>query len=609
MELEVVNVASVEFTKKIQRERTRKHHLDEKLQRVKQQIQSRQRELLHSRKKVPKGANGHGGVQQLEKRLQALRTKYSVATTGNMKLKDRVDHLRIQKENSGKLHAAKCRELKYASAAHETLKKALFGKQIGTHTLIGQLDALKMSTLEDIHLSTGKFEDVAEMALRPEPRRTPRVPTRAIKDQLEDEKSLAAAGSVDRSQLDNCQKDLLLSQYMVHEKATELQKLIDDHVAVKLAMETMHGLRDECGLVDDAQVIDEFEATEEANYTECKMVNTLLREEAMLVKEQSILLDVAKAAATGKRRKKAPRLSDDDDGSDAEREREFSPSKEAVERSRADAAARAAARARSGTDASQPPLTSQDASYAAEDAALAEIEAKRNEHEAASRQIEESIASVQPIIATLTQTLTQNKTGKKDAKEEYYTHATVMDALSQIEDRVDLIVRMTSIAARCEDGEGSPVGSRGGQGAGLGTGLLPSLATTKLSSTRAFTTKAATAAAAAGDAAQEKDCKSGKPARRASVARFSALKPPVPGSKQPFFWPPAPTAESDDEDNVDRPFSLKQLRTKAHKSEKTGDVREAFEHEKHAKLPPNLHPDLQGLGLEGLVSPHTLQTI
>ena len=68
----------------------------------------------------------------------------------------------------------------------------------------------------------------------------------------------------------------------------QLQKLIDDHVAVKLAMETMHSLRDECGLSDDAQVIEEFEATEEANYTECKMVNTLLREEAMLVKEKSV---------------------------------------------------------------------------------------------------------------------------------------------------------------------------------------------------------------------------------------------------------------------------------------------------------------------------------
>ena len=82
----------------------------------------------------------------------------------------------------------------------------------------------------------------------------------------------------------------------------------------------------------------------------------------------------------------------------------------------------------------------------------------------------------------------------------------------------------------------------------------------------------------------------------------------MPGSKQPFFWPPAPTAESDDEDNVDRPFSLKQLRTKAHKSEREGDVREAFEHEKHAKLAPNLHPDLQGLGLENLVNPHAINT-
>ena len=69
MELEVVNVASVEFTKKIQRERTRKHHLDEKLQRVKQQIQARQRELLHSRKKVQ--CHKGSGVQQLDGRPRA----------------------------------------------------------------------------------------------------------------------------------------------------------------------------------------------------------------------------------------------------------------------------------------------------------------------------------------------------------------------------------------------------------------------------------------------------------------------------------------------------------------------------------------------------------
>ena len=124
MELEVVNVASVEFTKKIQRERTRKHHLDEKLQRVKQQIQARQRELLHSRKKVQ--CHKGSGVQQLEKRLQALRTKYSVATTGNVKLRERVDHLRKEKESARQVHEQRTRELRHATVAFVTLKKAVF---------------------------------------------------------------------------------------------------------------------------------------------------------------------------------------------------------------------------------------------------------------------------------------------------------------------------------------------------------------------------------------------------------------------------------------------------------------------------------------------------
>ena len=130
MELEVVNVASVEFTKKIQRERTRKHHLDEKLQRVKQQIQARQRELLHSRKKVQ--CHKGSGVQQLEKRLQALRTKYSVATTGNVKLRERVDHLRKEKESARQVHEQRTRELRHATVAFETLKKAVFQKQMET---------------------------------------------------------------------------------------------------------------------------------------------------------------------------------------------------------------------------------------------------------------------------------------------------------------------------------------------------------------------------------------------------------------------------------------------------------------------------------------------
>ena len=118
MELEVVNVASVEFTKKIQRERTRKHHLEEKCTRVKQQIQARQRELLHSRKKV--SCHKGNGVQQLEKRLQALRTKFSVATTGNVKLKERVDHLRRQKESARTVHEQRLKELIRACENHPT---------------------------------------------------------------------------------------------------------------------------------------------------------------------------------------------------------------------------------------------------------------------------------------------------------------------------------------------------------------------------------------------------------------------------------------------------------------------------------------------------------
>ena len=565
MELEVVNVASVEFTKKIQRERTRKHHLDEKLQRVKQQIQARQRELLHSRKKVQ--CHKGSGVQQLEKRLQALRTKYSVATTGNVKLRERVDHLRKEKESARQVHEQRTRELRHATVAFETLKKAVFQKQMETHTLIGQLDSLKISTLEDIHNSTGKFEGALEMALdRPRQRPHERKPEVGSVE----ESSAAANASVDRTALDNAQKDLLLSQYMVHEKATELQKLIDDHVAVKLAMETMHSLRDECGLSDDAQVIEEFEATEEANYTECKMVNTLLREEAMLVKEKSVLVDlVAKSKDQRRRKKKAAAPVDDSDADVATAN-----------------TTNGGGGGGDGASAGRPPpfgaaVVDDDDDLEEEEEsdelkALGEIENKRAEHEDAVEENEDVIGSVQGIMSTLAATLA-NKTSKKEDKEAYFTHATVMEALSQIEDRVDLIVRMTSIA-KADDDEGPTT-----------PGLLPSLQTA--TSTRSTKQSPGNPG--------DPGIKTKLQARRASVAalaRMSSSKA-APGTKQPFFWPPPPTAESDDEDNVDRPFSLKQLRTKAVKSEHAGDVREAFEHEKHAKMAHGLHPDLADLGL------------
>ena len=63
--------------------------------------------------------------------------------------------------------------------------------------------------------STGKFEGALEMALD-KPRARPK--DRGAHEPSVDEASAAAGATVDRSALDTAQKDLLLSQYMVHER-------------------------------------------------------------------------------------------------------------------------------------------------------------------------------------------------------------------------------------------------------------------------------------------------------------------------------------------------------------------------------------------------------
>ena len=152
------------------------------------------------------------------------------------------------------------------------------------------------------------------------------------------------------------------------------------------------------------------------------MVNTLLREEAMLVKEQSILVDLnVKSRETRRRRKARPAAGD---GGDAAPE--------------------------DPRDAAGDPGAAEEGEESDDEVddahrALADIEARRAELEGAFQENEATIGGVQGIMASLAATLA-NKTSKKEEKEVYFTHATVMEALSQIEDRVDLIVRMTSIA-------------------------------------------------------------------------------------------------------------------------------------------------------------------
>ena len=210
----------------------------------------------------------------------------------------------------------------------------------------------------------------------------------------------------------------------MHEKAAELQKLVDDHVAVKLAMETMRQLRDECGLEDDNDVIDAFERTEELNYAECKRINALLKEEAVLGKQNSELLEDVAA---------------DDDGASPGR----SPGRRrgAASPGKSRGAASDASTFASPVDTRDTPSA---VSSAAGAAALAELESRRRAFEAAAEANEAVVARLLAPLAALATGAGRPQSSEDAAKkpEAIESVTSVEEALSRVEDRARSASRM-----------------------------------------------------------------------------------------------------------------------------------------------------------------------
>mmetsp|Transcript_10341 Transcript_10341/g.31810 ORF Transcript_10341/g.31810 Transcript_10341/m.31810 type:complete len:333 (-) Transcript_10341:28-1026(-) len=311
-------------------------------------------------------------------------------------------------------------------------------------------------------------------------------------------------------------------------------------------METMRQLRDECGLEDDNDVIDAFERTEELNYAECKRINALLKEEAVLGKQNSELLEDVAA---------------DDDGASPGR----SPGRRrgAASPGKSRGAASDASTFASPVDTRDTPSA---VSSAAGAAALAELESRRRAFEAAAEANEAVVARLLAPLAALATGAGRPQSSEDAAKkpEAIESVTSVEEALSRVEDRVDLVVRL--VAAR--EGTAPPPPAQ----------VLPRLSLTAAAGTPRRKSSNPSPRRPSSDRLSDRKRRrpsfDGKP-RRPSLARIgvgsSRPSAPVKGG----MWPAAPCAHDADDDDAARPFSVSTLRANFDEAEKLGvDVRD-----------------------------------
>lgn len=94
--------------------------------------------------------------------------KKDTARSENDALKTRINHIRLQKEQDRQANEKQLRDLEKAKRREEELKRSVYGEQVRSHALAGQLDQLKAATLEDIAETTGKIarlvDDAAQQA-------------------------------------------------------------------------------------------------------------------------------------------------------------------------------------------------------------------------------------------------------------------------------------------------------------------------------------------------------------------------------------------------------------------------------------------------------------
>lgn len=290
IKLEAMNAASLEYTHKIERERSRNHTLLEKSLKLKQLIQERRQELLTSRKS--KTNVKPPSKPQLEGRLAFLRTKFGTQSSENIKLRDLIDNLRLERNHGKLLNYKTSKALERAKVKCAELKQDLLETNQHLKDVSNRLESLKIATLDEIEADQAEIDSLSYQVF----------PGKCLlattKRSTSDTLSIASPMSTTSDNLRSggispisahVHENLRISQAVVTKRADDLEQLYQDREAVIKAMVTIHALRDECGISDDSELIEAFEAHEELNYNQCQEINRMLGDLAVIEQEKIIL--------------------------------------------------------------------------------------------------------------------------------------------------------------------------------------------------------------------------------------------------------------------------------------------------------------------------------
>lgn len=284
IELEAINAASMEFTQKIERERSRNHTLIEKSRKLKEAIQERRAELLESRR--CKARAKPSSKERLQARLASLRTKSDEQSSRNVKLREVINNFRVERLQSTRRNNKSKDLLELSKARYADLQQELHNANQELKNVSNQLETLKVATLEEIEADQAEINSLSYQVL-PEKQlnchacksMTPRLPT-PVSPSASD---CPPVPSVD------VHDALESSQAIVKQRADDLARLYEDREAVIDAMSAIHALREECGIGDDNELIAAFEMAEEENYDDCQEINGMLGDLAVVEKDRVLL--------------------------------------------------------------------------------------------------------------------------------------------------------------------------------------------------------------------------------------------------------------------------------------------------------------------------------
>ena len=340
MELESLAAASIEYTSKIEKERTRSHKLMTKMEEMKVTMRRSEEFLLEARKDPSKRRSS---TAQLESRLQSLRTKYGEASRVNRSLMGKINDLRVEKTRTLNQTLRAEKDLERARDILEGLKIDLQQVTQELNGTSGKLEALKIATLQQIAADQAHVDSLSDQIA-------------LVENTVDIHGSLASSShhhhrknSASEASLVHhhnrpptaaspaVQKDLAASQILLKQRADDLEKLFKDRVSVIRAMDAIHQLRDEFGIATDDDLINEFQASEDTNYAQCQETNRLLAELAVVEQENDLLTEmVGQETTTLRPFQRGPLVEDDDDVAAVSRrppsEEEKSPEEIAVAR-------------------------------------------------------------------------------------------------------------------------------------------------------------------------------------------------------------------------------------------------------------------------------------